>query len=136
MTTIDLSPVLTPLLQLAGLVLTGVATWALQAVAHHFHVSTQSALFQNVLGAVDRGIAYGQQQAAAKVAAGVPVQVNSAVQAQAIQYVVDKMPDTLKSLGMDPTHVADLVLAKLPPADSVAAAPPLAVPQPMPKEPA
>lgn len=130
--TVDLSPVLNVVIQIAALVLMGLAAWIAQKAAAWLHISTQSALFQNVLDAVDRGIAYGQQQAAAKVAAGVPVQVNNAVAASAANYVITKMPDTLTSLGMTPAHVADLVLAKLPPADPVAAAPPLAVPQPNP----
>lgn len=130
--TVDLSPVLNVVIQIAALVLMGLTAWIAQKAAAWLHISTQSALFQNVLGAVDRGIAYGQQQAAAKVAAGVPLYVSSAVAAEATKYVVDKMPGTLNSLGMSPAHVADLVLAKLPPADPVAAAPPLAVPQPNP----
>jgi hypothetical protein len=133
-TTIDLSPVLTPLLQLAGLVLTGVASWALGRVAQHFRVATQSALFQNVLGAVDRGIAFGQQTVQADITAHGQVAVSNAVQAQAVQYVVDKLPGTLKALDITPAHVADLVLAKLPPPDPVPAPPPAAVPQPDPKQ--
>ena len=132
-TTIDFSPVLTPLLQLAGLVLTGVAGWAVTKLATYLHVQSQSALLSTVVGVVDRGIAYGQQVVQAKIDTGVKVDVKNAVAAEAANYVIAKAPSTLKSLGMDASHVADLVLARLPPAPgAVAAPPPAAVPQPNP----
>ena len=121
MTAIDLSPILTPLVQLAGLALAGFASWALSQVAAHYKISTQSALFQNVLGAVDRGIAYGQTVVAAK-ASNVTINTSNAVAAEAANYVISKMPDALAKLGMTPAHVADLVTARLPQPISVPAA--------------
>ena len=69
---------------------------------------------QSLLGAVDRGIQYGQNVATADAQAGATVNIPNAAQAAAVSYVVNKMPGTLKSLGMDPSHVADLVISKLP----------------------
>lgn len=118
-TPIDLSPIIDPLIQLGSVILTGVVAWASLKVARFAHISTQSAALQQVLGAVDRGIAYGaqiaQQKADASASALAAADIQSETQRQAVNYVVTKMPDTLKSLGMTPQHVADLVLAKLPP---------------------
>jgi hypothetical protein len=124
---IDLSPILAFLLQIAGLVLTGIVGWLGTRLALYFHVSTQSQLFANVLGAVDRGIAFAQQNLAARIAnaTGDKIALGSAVQAQAVNYVVSKLPDTLSKLGITPAHVADLVTAKL---GSVPAAPPPSAP--------
>lgn len=116
-TTIDFSPVLTPLLQLAGLVLTGVAGWAVTKLATYLHVQTQSALLQTVTDVADRAISYAQNVVAAKVASGgAVVDVKNATIAEASNYLIAKAPQSLRALGMDSTHVADLILAKLPPA--------------------
>jgi hypothetical protein len=123
--TIDLSPILNLLLQFAGLVLTAVVAWLGSRVATYFHVSTQSQLFANVLGAVDRGIGFAQQTLGAKIASGDKIAVSNALQAQAVNYVVSKLPDTLSKLGITPAHVSDLVTAKL---GSVPAAPPPSAP--------
>lgn len=131
-TTIDLSPILTPLLQLAGLIFTGLAAWAVNKLATYLHVQSQSALLSTVIGVVDRGIAYGQNVVQAKIASGVRVDVKNEVAAQALNYAITKAPDTLKGLGMDSSHVADLILARLPPPAPVAAPASAAAPQPNP----
>lgn len=113
-TAVDLSPLLTPLIQIAGLVLTGLVGWAATRVAAYAHISSQNSLLQSVLAAVDRGINYGQQVATAAAQKDATVNVTSATQAAAVQYVTSKLPGTLAKLGMTPAHVADLVLAKLP----------------------
>lgn len=113
-TTIDLAPVLTPLIQIAGIALAGVVTWLAGRAATYFHVSTQNALLQRVVDIADRGIAYGQQVVTEKVAAGAKVDVKNAVLAEATNYVLTKAPDAVASLGMTNQHVADMVLAKLP----------------------
>ena len=118
--TVNLSPILDPLVQVGGLVLTGLAGWASWKVSQFAHTAWQSALLNRVLGAVDRGIAYGTQKAQTVADANANVDVGDATKAAAVNYVVTKMPGTLKALGIDVTsqtgqqHVADLVLAKLP----------------------
>jgi len=111
---IDLTPILNPLIQTAGLILTGFASWALAMVANYAHVSKQSALLQNVLGAVDRGISYAQNQATTYADGHGTIMPTTSTEQTAVNYVVSKMPGALKSLGMSPAHVADLVVAKLP----------------------
>lgn len=119
--TVDLSPILDPLIQIGGLLLTGIAGWLSLRFAQYLHLSKQSAALTTILGAVDRGIAYGTQVAQAKVDANDKVAVSNATQAEAVNYVVSKLPGTLKAIDIDPTtadgrqKVADMVLAKLPP---------------------
>lgn len=114
MTAVNLAPILDPAIQVAGLVLTVIAAWLAPLLAKRIGVSTQSALMQNLLGAVDRGISYGQQQATSLAAQDANVNVTDATQAAALSYVVQKMPGTISKLGISPQHVADLIVAKLP----------------------
>jgi hypothetical protein len=115
---VDLSPIVTPLVQLGGLLLTGLASWATLRFSQYLHLSSNNAAMQQLLGAVDRGISYGQQVAQAQATTIANTDVNaylkSETQRQAVNYVVTKLPDTLKRLNMTPQHVSDLVLAKLP----------------------
>jgi len=111
---IDLSPILTPLIQTIGLILMGLSAWAVKKFADLLHIAKDSALRQTMLDAVDRGISFAQNKATTMAAAGVTIQTGNAVAAEATNYVVSKFPDTLNALGMTPQHVADVVLAKLP----------------------
>jgi hypothetical protein len=111
---IDLSPILTPLIQFVGLILMGLAGWAVKKLADLLHIAKDSALRQTMLDAVDRGISFAQNKATTMAAAGVTIPTNNAVAADAVNYVVSKFPDTLNGLGMTPQHVADVVLSKMP----------------------
>ena len=112
---IDLTPILNPLITLAGLVLAGFASWAMAHIAAYAHVSMQSQQMQTVLGAIDRGISYGTSKATALAAQDGTVNVADTAADEAANYVITKLPGTLKSLGITQQGVADLILAKLPP---------------------
>lgn len=113
--TIDLSPILTPLIQLGGLILMGLVGYGVKKLCDVLHIAQDSALRQTILDGVDRGISFAQNKVTTLVASGVNVPApQNAVADAAVNYVVTKFPGTLNSLGMTPQHVADLVLAKLP----------------------
>lgn len=114
-TAIDLSAVLTPLLQLAGTILLGVATWAINLGAQKTGLENQTALKNMLIDATGRAITWAESQVGQKIGAGASIDVHNAVVAQAANYLLTKMPDTLKSLGISGTAIEDWVLAHLPP---------------------
>ena len=113
-TTVDLSPIVTPIIDIAGTVLTVLASWAAYKIAQMAHISTQSALAKTVLSGVDNAISYGQAMATADVAKGLSINVQNATAAHALNYMVSHFPDAQKLLGMTDQHLADIITAKLP----------------------
>jgi len=119
---VDLSAILVPIVQIAGIGLTGLAGWAILKVADYAHISKQNVALQTLLGGVDRAISFAQQVALKDVDAHDTIAVQNALTASAANYVIQKLPGTLKTLGIDVTttsgqqHIADLILSKLPPA--------------------
>lgn len=118
-TAIDLSPILQPLIQLAGLILMGVASWAVAKVAQLAGLGQQTALKQALIDATGRAIQWGESQIGQKIGSGASIETHNAVVAAAANYLISKMPDTLKSLGYTPQSIEDWVVAHLPPPVSV-----------------
>lgn len=120
-TTIDLAPlvngVLIPLLAPA---LLGVLTWAGARLSLLLHIKLQDSQRAVLSAAVTNAIAYAQQRLAARETVLVSDQV-----ATAVNYILPKIPGALKSLGVTPQHLAELVTAQLPP---VPARPPAEAP--------
>lgn len=127
-TGVDLSPILDPAIEIAGLVLTALAAWLSAKIASALHIQKTSTARTMLVGIVDNAIAYGVQRATSAADAKATVQLPS-TQAAALQYVVDKAPATLKAVGIDPDspagqkQIADLITARLgiaaPPAQPV-----------------
>jgi len=111
--TIDLSPILTPLIQIAGLILMGLAGWGVKKILDLLHIGKESTLRATLLDAVDRGITFAQNQATL-AANGAQVPVTNSTVATAANYVISKFPGTISALGLTNQHVADMVIAKLP----------------------
>jgi hypothetical protein len=75
-----------------------------------------------IVGAVDRAITFATNKVQAAGAQNDKVAVANATQATAASYVATKLPGLLKTVGIDVNSpagqqkIADLVLARLPPA--------------------
>jgi len=95
-------PVLTPLLG-AG------ALWVLNKAAKLLHVNIQAQQRVVLETAISNGIAYADQV----LAAHETVQTSDRV-AQALNYVLPKVPVAMKDLGVTPAQLGDLILARLP----------------------
>lgn len=113
MSIINLAPILQPAIQTAALILTGVAAWAVNKLAGHFHLLQQATMQQAILKALDNGIAFAEASAE-KSAAGASVDVKSALAATAADYVVSHFPAYIAKLGVTPESLAQTALAKLP----------------------
>lgn len=117
MSSVDLSPILTPLTQVAGIVLTGlIAIYVPKALAA-FQARTGIQLTDQqratVLGAVQTAagtIETKLDQGVVKVA---QIHVaDAAVQTQA-QAAINAVPDAMKALGMTPDSVARMIVGKV-----------------------
>ena len=110
MTAIDLAPtinqVVLPLLS-AGLL--AMLTWAVQRLGAFFHIKLQDSQRAVLSAAVTNGIAYAQQM----LGPHEDITVDGKV-AAAVEYVLPKVPGALKSLGVTPDHLSQLVTAQLP----------------------
>lgn len=107
---IDLSPLVNQVvIPLLTPVLIGVATWALTRVAAYAHFQIQDGQRQLIATVVDNGVAYAEQLLAGKETVTASDKV-----ATALNYVLPKVPGALKSMGVTPEHLAQMVTAKLP----------------------
>lgn len=120
---IDLAPTInTVILPLLGSVLIAAATWAVTRVAALAHITIQDSQRKIVADAITNGLAFAQQ----RLGPGEKINTSQVV-ADAVGYILPKVPDALKALNITPDHLAEVVQAKLPVAPTVAvAAPPLA----------
>jgi hypothetical protein len=117
-THLDLAPILTPAIQVLTLVALAIAAWAVKRGADWFHISTTSSARTLVLDAVDNAISFAASQAQGRIATYQPA-ADPRV-AGAVNYLVQKVPGTLKLLGINVNTpagqqaIADLVTARLP----------------------
>lgn len=125
-TVIDLAPLVNGvILPLLAPALLAVLTWAATRLAALAHIKLQDSHRAVLSAAVTNGIAYAQKALGPTAAVTVNAQI-----AAAMAYILPKVPEALKSLGVTPDHLAELVAAQLPPAAPAAASapqPPLAI---------
>lgn len=152
MTSVDLTPVVQAL---AGLVLAAMlaaARYVVPALIAHLKLQVTDSQRAAVLAACESGADLAYKFIVDNGASFAHVPIRNAAIAQGMSYVVSRMPDTLKALGLTTAHVTDIVTAKLgaryvddqgisiaptvAPAASAAApapkAPPVAAPVPLP----
>lgn len=110
MTTIDLTPLVNGvLIPLFTPVLLSVLIWAATKIAGLAHMQIQSAQRDVLSAAIVNGIAYAEKTLAPHLGVTADDKV-----AAAVNYILPKVPDALKGLGVTPDHLADLVTARLP----------------------
>lgn len=116
---IVVGPTLTVIAQVVAAVLMAMAPWLVKRVLDLLHVQVTAKANALILSAVDNAITYATNVGATKVA-NLQIKVADPKIATAANYVIDKMPGTLRKLGVDVTtaagqqHVADLVVSRLP----------------------
>ena len=111
-TAINLTPIILDILGLAGLVLVGVVTWAVNKyIGSHLDDKAKELLET----AIKNGIAYAEKQGGAYLAAH-PVTINggNATVAVAANYVIQNTPDALTRLGVTQDQLSQKILARLP----------------------
>lgn len=112
-TAVDLSPVLSSLTEIAAVVLTAVGVWLARRVSRWLGVQEDDRLRGLVEDAIANGIAYAADTVRERVARGVEVDVRSALVADAADYVVDAIPDTLRRFGITPAQLDRKIRARL-----------------------
>lgn len=108
---IDLAPLVNQVvIPLAVPALASVGTWALAAIAGHFHIKIQDSQRALVNEVLTRAINY----AASKAPATINATTGSAVADVAAAYVASHVPGALRSLGVTPDGLRQMVEARLP----------------------
>ena len=112
---IDLSPVLSILLQCLGGVVLAVGSWALYKVQQKFGLENEDKLREVVMGAIERGVTYGKHKAEEELKDSdwAKIETKNAMIGHAASYVLGKVPDAVKKFGLSEEQIKDLVLAKL-----------------------
>lgn len=110
MTTIDLAPLVNGIvIPLLTPVLLAVIMWVATKVAALAHIQIQDSQRDVLTAAVNNGIAYAERVLAPRLGITADDKV-----ATAVNYILPKIPDALKGLGITPDHLAQLVTARLP----------------------
>lgn len=108
--TVDFSVIFNQIVfPLLGVVLTWAATYALTKVAQAAHFNVSDGQRAVVETAVQNGIAFAEKELAGHEQITVDDKVGAV-----LQYVLPKVPDALKWLGIDEAHLADVIRARLP----------------------
>lgn len=108
---IDLAPLVNQvIIPLATPVVAGIASWALANIAAHFKIRVQDSQRELINAVIYRGIAY----ASSKAPSTINVSTGSAVKDMAANYVIEHVPGALRSLGVTPAALGQMVEARLP----------------------
>lgn len=114
MNTINLAPVLDPIIQVAAVVLLGLVVPALNKFAAFFaartHVILSNQALDAVRGAVNTAATMLQTAALKAVDKSAVLHVNSADMAVAVNHVLSSVPDALARLGVTPATLANKIL--------------------------
>lgn len=117
--TIDISPITTQLIAIAGTVLSGIAIWI--GVWLKSWLATKTSLADSQFAesmqaryneAVARGMAYAETKAQSLVPAGGKIKIDNEFVREAAQYVIDLWPDLTKDMNFE--GVAKSIVARLP----------------------
>lgn len=138
MTSIDLSPILTPVLQVVGIALAAFAAWALKNLAQKLGIQANSAALANIDAAAAQAIQTGvmASQDVIKAKNWDHVDTQNAIIASAATALVETGSKALSDFGIDPSTpagaaaVTELVTRALPAGVAVAAASPTTPPVP------
>ena len=110
MTTIDVAPIINQVVvPILSAVLLTALSWAATRIASYFHIKLQDSQRAVLSTAVNNGIAYAQQALAGRENVTLGDKASLAV-----SYILPKVPGALKSLGVTPDHLSQLVTAQLP----------------------
>ena len=112
-TAIDLSPILSDIIMFVGVLLAGVATWAVTKVAAHYNIKLDDSARALIDTAITNGIKYAENQGQLLIA-GAKVETGNAALATAVNYVIAHIPDALTRLGVTQQQLEEKIIARLP----------------------
>lgn len=114
-TIVDLSPLLSVLVQFLAAILMVLLSWAAAKLAQKLGLEQDEKVRQLLDEVIRKGIAYGATQLEAKAGGAVrSVDLRSDLVAMAAEYVARGVPDALARFKVTPDRLADMVRARLP----------------------
>jgi hypothetical protein len=113
MSHIDFAPLANLAITFLCTVLTLIAPVIALKLVQLLHLQGDDKARSVIASAIENGVALGKARAAEAIASGVNVDVKNAVIANAMDYVLPKVPDAMKRLNVTPEGVASRIEAKL-----------------------
>jgi len=97
-------PVINVLLPLLAALLLGVGTWAISRLVKWLNLKNAELITASLNDALHKSVAYGLQQSHDLIHANGwnSIEVKNKTLGTAFQYMIDRFPDTLKAVGVDP----------------------------------
>lgn len=116
-TEVDLTPLTTPLLEFAGVVLSVILTWGIRQMSKKFNLSIDADQLKLVDQVANKAVNFARQQLAGEDGK-VTVHIKNEVVATAADYLISSVPDALKHFKIDPVQnrerIEKLIEARLP----------------------
>lgn len=112
-TVIDISPLLNSLIELAGVALLTVATWAAHKYGKKLGIEQDSKVREYLDDAIAKGIAFGEAKLKEQAGKIDEIDIKNAKIAEAANYVTKGVPDALKRFKIDDERLKQLIIARL-----------------------
>lgn len=110
---VSLSPLLGMAVEILTIVILAIGAWAGTKLAGYFGVEAESDTSIALHDGIDRAIHFAMQKVADR-GEGITVNVKNEVVANALNYILENFPGTIKQFGLNEKRIADLILGHLP----------------------
>lgn len=113
---LDLGPLVEGALALLGVVLSVVAAWIGRWTAKKFDVDTQSRMYLDIFGpggVLDDAIEWGIKKGKEKGKPLAQIKTDNETVEQVVEFVLMQAPNWLRSLGLGPDRIREIVEARL-----------------------
>ena len=110
---VDLSPILNVAIDLLAVVLMALGTWALAKLGRKLGLEADDQVRLYLNDALERGIGWAKEKATRDAQDLARVEVRNKAVAEAVNYVIERVPDALKHFELDEQRVKKLVEARL-----------------------
>lgn len=112
-TTVDLAPVITPVIEALFGVVAGLASWAIRHLTAWLKLKQDSEVRAYLKDAVYAGINVARAKAGEALAGKLTVDVKLALAAEVGEYLIDRVPDALARFGLTGEALRDYVLGRI-----------------------
>ena len=110
---IDLTPILGTVIDLLAAALMALGGWALTKLGRKFGLEADGQVRVYLAEALAGGIGWAKEQAAKRSEDFAHIEVRRKVVAEASHYVIERVPDAVKRLGLDRERIEKLIEARL-----------------------
>jgi len=113
-TAIDLKPILDVALQLAAAVLLGFGGWVIRWLLLKLRLDADAQVRAYLTQALEAGVNMGIGKVSGAAGKLHKVEIRNQVTAEALRYVVERVPGAIEHFGLTPAVVAQMIAARLP----------------------